>query len=1113
MAECIVAPVVELIKCFGPSTMLGVGYLVQHEKKIEELKTKVKTLRTLKSDVQLKVEAAERNRETIFDEVVKWLGEVDAQTTQDPKMVALMNGKALDEIKKIKHFTRRYGVGKLITKKNELIDSLILQGRNCSSVSTGISRLVLGVDCFPKDPDFESFPSRESVTDEVIEALRDDKTNLIGVYGMGGIGKTMLINEICSKVKEDKLFEVVVFVAVSQNVELKKIQAKIAEALDFEAIKQSEDETTRALNLSARLMEVQSILIVLDDLWTEDFNLYHVGIPYGQNKGCKVVVTTRIRKEWCGSHKFQNNIEVKTITEDESRDLFDKKVGDIPDIYVAREIVRECNGLPIALVVLGRALRNKDTEVWETFAIQLKNSQIKDIAGMNSRVYCSIKLSYDFLKNELEKRCFLLCCLFPEDYKITVINELMMYFICDDTNLRGFTTLKQVRSKLHTVLLLLTDSCLLLRDEKLSVVWMHDIIRDVAISIASEEEHGFLVEVGKGLTEWPNLLLSPSSNSRFQRLSLMRNSISGLPDQPELPQLVSMSLDGNETLKDIPDSYFQGMKQMETLDLRSTGISKLPKSIALLLGLRTLYLDYCVFDSSTDISLVGLLKKLVILSLQGCNLERLPTEIGELTGLKSLNLSRNKSLQVPPNVISKLSHLEELYMKESFRGWEVQGWKSEMRASLEELTFLLQRGVLTTLHFSLDKSLRELHIEEDGPIRIHLDVSFGQRTGLDYRSCHNFLDVMVSPPICHIIMVLLERVETLKLKRSNDLKSVAQIVPTHVGFKNMKSLGIEECNGMEFLMRAQEAEVTRNTFSAMEDLVIRSMNNLEQLFDGPVPIGFIKELKRLTVSKCNKMASIFESNLLKMVPNLEDLRVEGCEMLKEIFNLEEADEPIPGERSYNANSFLKLKKMHLEGLQSLEIICKGVIPNGGFDNLLKVELYTCDKIEHLFSPDIAAGLRQLEELKIRFCLKMVKLIAPEEDMVECLSTAVSPELRFFPKLKTLLIEHCFNFEQLWVAKNLANSRENPVLLPELLTLELKYLPKLTDLHQGSTSLEYPCLQHLEVVMCDNLKRICLSHQRTPKLEKIVGNDETWFQSTEWGSPSDEQLMRHLFSGM
>ncbi|KAI3906949.1 hypothetical protein MKW92_022056, partial [Papaver armeniacum] len=74
MADFIVSPIVELLKCFFPSIKVGVGYLVQHKKKIGELKTKLQTLRTLKSDVQHKVEVAERNLETIFDEAVEWLG-------------------------------------------------------------------------------------------------------------------------------------------------------------------------------------------------------------------------------------------------------------------------------------------------------------------------------------------------------------------------------------------------------------------------------------------------------------------------------------------------------------------------------------------------------------------------------------------------------------------------------------------------------------------------------------------------------------------------------------------------------------------------------------------------------------------------------------------------------------------------------------------------------------------------------------------------------------------------------------------------------------------------------------------------------------------------------
>ncbi|RZC48192.1 hypothetical protein C5167_041135 [Papaver somniferum] len=1106
MAEYIVTPVVEIIKCFGPSIKLGAGYLVEHEKKIGKLRAKVESLKKLRSKLQEKVEAAEKNLETIDPDVTDWFINVDKEVNQDETLEGLLNVQAdLDQTmqKKIKHFTRRFGVGKFISKKTITIDDLFKKGSNFSSISYA-SSLVHGADDFPTDLDFIRFPSRNCVMEEVMIALSNDETNLIEVYGMGGIGKTMLINQICNQVKEDRLFEVVVFVTVSQNVDLKSIQDTIADALQCQTVKKSGDTTRRALLLYERLKKVECILLVLDDIWAKDFELRHVGMPNGPNKGCKVLITSRIRKEYCGSHLIQKNIEVKTIKEEESQGLFMKNVRDVPDSALAEKIVKECNGLPIALVVLGKGLRNKDTKQWEDTARQLKNSHIQVIEDMDSKVFWSIKLSYNFLKNDIEKRCFLLCCLFPEDHKITVSDDLMMYFICD-SHLHGFTNLEEVRGRLHTVLQLLTDSCLLMRSENKSTVWMHDIIRDVAISIA-KEEHGFFVKAGMELTVWPSI-----TNSRVARLSLMRTSISGLPDKPALPRrLVSISLEGNRTLKNIPDDYFRGMKKIETLDLRSTGISKLPSSISLLLSLRSLFLDYCVFNPSIDISLVVFLKKLVILSLQGCNLERLPQEIGELTGLKSLNLSNNKSLQVPPNIISRLSQLEELYMKESFSGWEMEGWQSEMKAAgLEELISLLEKGVLTTLHFSLDKSRPELLSEEDGRPSgsIRLDVTFGQRTGLDYMSSDNFIELTLnSHRILPVIKVLLERVGALKLKRSNDLESVAQIGPNHVGFKNMKSLGIEECNDLVFLMRAEEAEVASNIFSSMEVLQIYSMDNLERLFDGPVPTGFIDNLKRLDVKQCDKMVSIFDSNLLKQVPNLDELNIEHCQMLREIFNLEEAAE----EGSDNVSALFKLRKICLHHLPSLEMICKGVIPNGRFDNLQIVDLYTCDGIKYLFSLDIATRLRQLKELKIQYCFGMVNLIAPEEDMVGCSSTAVSPASIFFPKLESIFIECCLSLEHLWVAKTLGDSDRNPVLLPELNRLELSGLPKLTDLHQGSTSLEYPCLQHLEVVNCENLKRICLSHKRTPKLEKIVGDDETWFESIEWENSSDKQHMHHLF---
>ncbi|MCL7025962.1 hypothetical protein MKW94_004343 [Papaver nudicaule] len=1114
----LVSPITEIFKCLLPPILLRIGYLVRHRRKIEKLGKKVDDLRNLRIDLQTRVDVARRNLESIRRVVQVWLERVDHEITQDETMVRLMSGQALQVINSQSCFSTtascgssRYSLGCKIERKTIIIEELLEEGRNFRDISDPDFD---GIDFLPANPDFESFASRQFAINEVIDALKDQGTSLIGVYGMGGVGKTMLMNEVSKQVQEEKVFDVVVMANVSQNVDLKRIQATIAEVLGLERIKKMENTKARAAMLSARLMDEKSVLVILDDLWTQNLNLSDIGIPRG-HKGCKVAITTRIRIQACDSWIVDKNIEVGILTEDESWDLFKKNVGDSPVIQsgLGRDIANECKGLPIALVTLGRALRNKDNLVWEDTALQLRNANFTYIEGMDSQVFSSIKLSFDYLGNEIIKKYFLLCCLFPEDYRINVDHELMMYVICDD-ELLEVDNLKQARGRLHTILDKLVGSCLLSRNEKnVSVVWMHDIVRDVAISIASGDNNGFFVKAGMSLKGWPRVLQSSSSsNVKRLRLSLMRNLISVLPEQPELPQLLSLSLEGNEPLKKIPDSVFLNMRSVETLDVRSTGISSLPSSLTLLVNLRTLFLDFCDFDHSTDISLVGQLKKLVILSLQGCKLTRLPEHIGELTNLKLLNLSFNESLEVPPNVISKLSQLEELYMIKSFTGWEVDGWENKNKATLAELTSLHS---LTTLHFSL---VKDQHLEDRR--RLRFDVTFGQRTGSDYRFCHNFCELMVSPPpICHLIKVLMERVEKLSVRNSKGLKNLAELIPSRVGFKKMNSLHLQQCSDMEYLMSAKEEEndeVPLNAFIVLEELIICSMQNLKAIIHGPMPAGLLDELKRLTINNCEKLVSVFYSTLVSRVPNLDELRVEDCAMLKDIFNLE--TEPMNQEEI--AVKFSNLRKIFLQDLPVLETIWKGVIPLGCLGNLQKLELYSCDKLQYLFSSAISCSLQQLKELTVHFCWDMEKLIEADEDAVEdsltnhhnSTTSTASTEI-IFPNLETLVVSYCQNLEQLWDGKGSQNPSvldTKPVLLPKLIRLELSYLPALSCLNQGSSYFDCPSLQHLEVIECENLKRISLSHQRTPKLEKIVGHSEDWFQSFEWEKPSDNLAMHHLF---
>nr|DAD28981.1 TPA_asm: hypothetical protein HUJ06_030449 [Nelumbo nucifera] len=84
--------------------------------------------------------------------------------------------------------------------------------------------------------DFVLYESKESKVKgggEGFQALIDPKINVIRVYGMRGIGKTTLIEEVSKKVEKDGIFGRVVMAVVSQKPNLMSIQQRML-GLDFE---------------------------------------------------------------------------------------------------------------------------------------------------------------------------------------------------------------------------------------------------------------------------------------------------------------------------------------------------------------------------------------------------------------------------------------------------------------------------------------------------------------------------------------------------------------------------------------------------------------------------------------------------------------------------------------------------------------------------------------------------------------------------------------------------------------------------------------------------------------------------------------------------------------
>ncbi|KAF6152676.1 hypothetical protein GIB67_034754 [Kingdonia uniflora] len=339
------AIVATLMKELANPTVLYINYYVRCKRHVNGFQNKVQNLLRLENEVKMKVNLARDNGDVILQVVQHWLeqvvevqGEVEDLDHQATSMNSSFEGWCY----------ACHHLGKELEKK---LEELLAQGRIFTSVSNPA----------PVPPrvaeHFDAFVSREATKKKVIQALMDDKTNLIGIYGMGGVGKTTLMKEIRKQVEEIKLFDKVVFATVSQNPDLRGIQTQIAESLNKKIEEQS--IPARAAKLSAKLKLEKSILLMLDDLWTR-LELTDVGIDLDEvsENTCKVIITSR-RLDVCDSMKITENIDVKVLSKNDSLELFRQEVGDIDfdaQHEMSEEIINECDGLPLAIVTLARTL-------------------------------------------------------------------------------------------------------------------------------------------------------------------------------------------------------------------------------------------------------------------------------------------------------------------------------------------------------------------------------------------------------------------------------------------------------------------------------------------------------------------------------------------------------------------------------------------------------------------------------------------------------------------------------------------------------------------------------------------------------------------------------------
>ncbi|CAO2841351.1 unnamed protein product [Amaranthus hypochondriacus] len=414
--QILVTPITKLAKLFVVPLKQQVGYLLKHHNNIEDLKTKTKNLAlNIEATNHTINEARRRGKATTID-IQHWRTKAQLIFTDVHKILADFGEKARGNSKTCcTNLCKRYG-----SSKRAVILTKVINEVKGSFRQTLVSRPAPppSIEMMPMG-DFEAFESTRVAMEKVIEALNCRDSHVLGVYGMGRVGKTSLIKQVAKYVKMKSMFDEVFIATVSRNPDSRKIQREIAEGLGLYLME--ETEHIRSLRLSERMKYETRKLIILDDVW-ERLELSLIGIGYGEDKSnCKFVITTR-NLDVCSEMSCNVSIIVDPLSQKDSWDLFMKVVGNVSQELnsFAEQIARECGGLPIALVTLGRALRNKERKFWEDVPIALRQSRPLNIKGMHKNVFSCLKLSFDEFQNEESQMCFLYCALFLEDIDVRI---------------------------------------------------------------------------------------------------------------------------------------------------------------------------------------------------------------------------------------------------------------------------------------------------------------------------------------------------------------------------------------------------------------------------------------------------------------------------------------------------------------------------------------------------------------------------------------------------------------------------------------------------------------------------------------------------------------------
>ncbi|XP_056174397.1 disease resistance protein L6-like [Syzygium oleosum] len=255
----------------------------------------------------------------------------------------------------------------------------------------------------------------DNAVEDILRLLDDNPsaTQIVGIHGMGGIGKTTLAKVVYNKLSDK--FQHRSFIADIRESSRRKGISCLQNQLIFDILKMNDQvsNTDEGIRIMESRFKCKKVLILLDDVDLNDQLKALVGKRDWFEMGSRIIITTRIRSV-LDEAGVNCKYELKEIAEDKSLILFSRHafMRDSPPCEfesLSRAVVSTTGGLPLALEVIGSFLCGRNPAFWQDALMKLKEVP-------HRKVQEKLRISYDEL-NYQEKQIFLdIACFFIGHY-------------------------------------------------------------------------------------------------------------------------------------------------------------------------------------------------------------------------------------------------------------------------------------------------------------------------------------------------------------------------------------------------------------------------------------------------------------------------------------------------------------------------------------------------------------------------------------------------------------------------------------------------------------------------------------------------------------------------